>query len=124
MCRLNHPLAAIRSMSWPHFGLHLNRWAGTECRILGLSNHLMAETAGFGSIRWPETSGELAIFGIAIIPIRRRRGLLRRNCFKRGATEENFPLVAIFVPVTVRNHPMATRIRTHDLAKTAIGWVE
>lgn len=36
MCRLNHPLAANGTMSWPHFGVQRPRWALRQAFLVRL----------------------------------------------------------------------------------------
>ncbi len=125
MCRLNHPLAANRTMSWPDFGVQRPDGSLRQDVPGPRWNHLMAETASLEASVGREIEARLGhlreFLSTQISATQVTQKKLRENGWSTGRILRWW---LIFVSRAVRNHPMAARVWRHQLAKTAIGWVE
>ena len=142
MCRFTHPLAAIGTMSWPEFRLQRRANAVLPNTPSPLWNHPLAETAeseaSVGRDRRKLFRLQLAVTnrvmnwrnGLGAEGIGRSREASNCRDIRVGsALTIGIKEVRLMAGNnnrfrTVSNHPMAARFWKHQLAKTAIGWVE
>lgn len=125
MGRLNHPLAANGTKSWPHFVFQRPRRSPSAGLPGPPWNHLMAETADLASSVGRELEARRSQFLVfhssqasAIQPTQ------KRLCEAAVPASESSAGGKFLVSSAARNHPMAAQVWTHHLAKMAIGWVE